>query len=342
MAERQLPATPRRLQRAREQGQAPRSSELAPALALLATGLALRALGPLAGHAMEGLATRLWSGPAPSLPGVGTLAAEAFAVAAGPLMLVGIAATLLASAGQGGLVLSGAPLMPRLDRLNPMAGVRRMLSARSAVDLGRSALKLGAVALAVYGPARQAVAALPSLVGDLPAVGQTVFAASVSTVIRAGAVLLALAAADLGYQRWEFQRSLRMTREEVREEMRETEGDPQLRALRRRRQRELARRRMMQDVARADVVVTNPTHYAVALLYQAERMNAPTVVGKGRGWLAARIKEVARAHEVAVVENPPLAQALYRSVRVGRTIPPDLYQAVAELLAFVWRLKGRA
>lgn len=341
MAEKQLPATPRRRLKARQEGQAPHSAELGSALALLAFGMALRTLGPLAGHAIEGLATQLWSEPTFSTGGVAGLAGETFAAAAGPVMIVGLAATLLAGVGQGGFMLSGVPLAPKFDRINPLSGIQRMFSARSAVELGKSLLKLGIVGFAVYGPASQAVAVLPGLVGNLPAVGATVFQTSVSTVIRTGAALLVIAAADVGYQRWEFERSLRMSREDVKEEMRETEGDPQIRALRRRRQRELARRRMMRDVSRADAVVTNPTHYAVALRYDPEAMSAPTVVGKGRGWLASRIKEVARLHEVAIVENPPLAQALYRSVKLGHTIPPDLYQAVAELLAFVWRLKGR-
>jgi flagellar biosynthetic protein FlhB len=152
---------------------------------------------------------------------------------------------------------------------------------------------------------------------------------------------LAIAAADVLYQRWELDRTLRMTREELREEQRETEGDPTVRALRRRRQRELARRRMMAEVRRADVVITNPTHYAVALRYDPARMRAPVVVAKGRSLLAERIKAVAAAAEVVITENPPLARELYRAVPIGRPIPPALYQAVAEVLAFVWRVKRR-
>ncbi len=160
-------------------------------------------------------------------------------------------------------------------------------------------------------------------------------------VIRTLGALLVVAFADYAYQRWEHERNLRMTRQELKQELKETEGDPQLRSRIRQRQREIARRRMMAAVPKADVVVTNPTHYACALSYVGPTMRAPRLVAKGQNYLALKIREVAREHRVPVVENPPLARALYVAVEIGDEIPPDLYRAVAEVLAFVYRLRGK-
>jgi flagellar biosynthetic protein FlhB len=151
--------------------------------------------------------------------------------------------------------------------------------------------------------------------------------------------LLVLAALDYMYQRLQFEKSVRMTRAEVREEMRQSEGDPTLRARIRQRQRQLARQRMMQDVPRADVVITNPTHVAIALRYDANEMRAPQVIAKGQRLIAERIRDMARQHGIPIVENKPLAQTLFKSVDVGQEIPAELYQAVAEILAFVYRLR---
>jgi flagellar biosynthetic protein FlhB len=346
LPQRNLPATPRRRQRAREKGQVARSAEIGPALALVIAGWGLGAAGRLAGGPFLDWATGIWSRPPAeaTVPGVAELLRRASLLGGMAVLPVALAIAVvgvLATGVQTGFVFSAAALTPRFAALNPARGVERMFSARAVTDLLRALLKFAAVAAAAYGPARGLVDALPGMAGEIAAPAAMVWQTMTTVLVRAGMASLAIAAADVLYQRWELDRTLRMTREELREEQRETEGDPTVRALRRRRQRELARRRMMAEVRRADVVITNPTHYAVALRYDPARMRAPVVVAKGRSLLAERIKAVAAAAEVVITENPPLARELYRAVPIGRPIPPALYQAVAEVLAFVWRVKRR-
>jgi flagellar biosynthetic protein FlhB len=344
--QRTLPATPRRRQKARAEGRVARSAEIGPALGLLVASWALGAAGRLAAPGFAAWAAGLWGRP-PGELGVTAVAADLrqavalAALAAAPVAVAAMAAGVLATGAQTGFLVSLGPLRPRLDVLNPLRGAQRLLSARAAAELVRALLKTAAVAGAIYGPVRTLVVQLPASADQVVATAALVWQACLGTLSRAGLALLAVAAADVLYQRWELDRSLRMSREELREELRETEGDPLLRAQRRRRQRELARRRMMADVRRADVVITNPTHYAVALRYEPRRQHAPMVVAKGRGLLAERIKAVAAAANVIITENPPLARELYRGVPLGRPIPPALYRAVAEVLAFVWRVKGK-
>lgn len=346
--ERQLPATPRRRQEARRRGQVAKSIELGPAAALLAAALALTAAAPAAARGFAAWSASVWgaAGPwEPSPPAVAVLIRSALVAGLrlmAPATLAAMAASVGAAAVQAGGSFSLHPLRPDLGRIHPARGLERLVSLRSLADWLRAALKACAVALAAWGPA--AAAASQLMAGEAVDVGQAaavVGRSAAAVLVRAAVALLAVALADVVYQRWEHERTLRMTRQEWKEDLREAEGDPAIRARRRRRQRELARRRMMAEVRRADVVITNPVHYAVALRYKPGEMEAPVVVAKGRGLLAQRIQEMARRAGVVVLENPPLAQALYRSVPIGRMIPPSLYQAVAEVLAFVWRLKGR-
>ena len=346
MSERTLPATPRRRQKAREKGQVAHSAELGPAFALLIAGWGLSDVGRMVGPAFVAWVTGVWSQPPGELgvAGANALLQRALligAMAVVPFGLVIMLVAVLASGVQTGFAFSTAALAPRLDTLNPARGLERMFSTRAVADLLRSLFKFAAVAAAIYGPTYTLIVSLPAMAGQIDGPVSMVWQTVTTVLVRVGLASLAIAGGDIFYQRWEMDRSLRMTREEMKEEQRETEGDPAFRALRRRRQRELARRRMMADVPRADVVVTNPTHYAVALRYDPAYMRAPVVVAKGRGWLAERIKAVAAAAEVVITENPPLARELYRAVPVGRPIPPALYQAVAEVLAFVWRIKRR-
>ncbi|MEW6246979.1 MAG: flagellar biosynthesis protein FlhB [Nitrospirota bacterium] len=228
-----------------------------------------------------------------------------------------------------------------LGRLSPLNGLKRMVSLRSAAELIKSLLKVAAIGgvgfLAVY----KDLGLLPELVqydleGALAIIGWLTFrAAAAITFAMAG-----VAAADYVYQRFEWERSLRMTKQEVKEEQRDAEGEPMIRARVRSVQREMAKKRMLAAVPSADVVVRNPTHYAVALKYDQAKMAAPIVVAKGAGYVAERIVQAAREHGVAIVENAFVARTLYKLVEVGREIPADLYRAVAEILAFVYRARG--
>ncbi len=230
-----------------------------------------------------------------------------------------------------------------LGRLNPLTGLGRIVSTRALAELIKSCLKVGFIGLAGYYAVRADITRLPELVqypiqSLLAFLGWFTFKAGLSVSL-AVAVIGAL---DYGYQWFEFERKLRMTRDEVKEEQRDAEGDPQIRSRIRTVQRDMARKRMLADVKKADVVVTNPDHFAVALRYDQASMAAPIVVAKGAGYLAQRIKEIAREHHVMIVENKFVARTLYRLVDVGREIPADLYRVVAEILAFVYRVRGKA
>jgi len=262
--------------------------------------------------------------------------------AVGPLAAGLVAVALLAGYGQVGLMLTPQSIQPKLSNIDPVAGLRRMFSLRSVMRMVFSLLKLAIIAGVSY------FAITNRLDEFFPLVNETaggVFSYICRTAAAVGfqvcAVLVVIAIADYGYQKWEHERRLRMTRQELREELKRLEGDPLVKSRIRQIQREVARRRMMQEVPTADAVVTNPTHYAVALRYDATKMEAPTVVAKGRNRLAERIKEIARQHGVPLVEDRFLARALYRSVEVGQEIPYTLYQAVARVLAYIYQLRRR-
>lgn len=338
--------TPRRRERARREGHVFRSVELTAAVVFLAGYAALRFLGPDAARGLAAWAERfLAQGPrdwsVADLQALAADAALAWARATLPFLALALALVLLLSLLQTGFHLSAAGLAPRFSALNPVTGLQRLFSLRGAVELLKAVFKVAVILLVAWSTLREAAGSFPVLAAMDTAAGTAAVGGWVDRLAwRVGLAFLALAAADWFYQRWEYERSLRMTRSEVREELRETEGDPAVRGARRRRQRELARQRMIQEVRRATVVVTNPDHYAVALRYVPGETAAPVVVAKGRGRLAERIREEARRHGVVLYEDPPLARALYRAVPVGRAIPAELYEAVAEVLAFVWRLKG--
>lgn len=338
--------TQRRREQARRRGQVFRSVELSGAITLLVVFGALHFLAPAITVEVATWTRRFLSEPVrdwtmADLQAMAGSAALLWARVSLPLLALGAALALGLGLLQTGFAFSGAGLVPKFSHLSPVRGFQRIFSLRSTVEFIKSMLKLAVLTAIAFLTIRDAALSFPLLVELDPAASATTVAGWVDRLgWRTGLAFVALAAGDFFYQRWEHERNLRMTRGEVREEAKEMEGDPQIRGQRRRRQRELARQRMIQEVARAQVVVTNPDHFAVALRYDPEKEATPMVVAKGKGYLAQRIKEAARRHAVTVVEDPPLARALYRAVEVGRPIPEELYQAVAEVLAFVWRLKG--
>jgi flagellar biosynthetic protein FlhB len=336
-------ATARRLARAREQGQVPVSREAAPLAVLAAAALLLvLAAPPLARTLVVRLAALLGEAhrltPAAAL----RLAAVAALLGAAPFVLAGMAANFAAVLAQTGFLFSVTTLRPDPARLDPRRGLSRMLSPGSLVEAGKALLKLVAAGAAAATVLRAALPLLPQALGMPP---MRLLDDTLRQVLRVLLALLATQAAIAGFDivrvRFRHARDLRMTRQEVREEYKETEGNPQVRARIRRLRFTRARRRMLQAVPQATVVVTNPTHYAVALAYQRGAAEAPRVVAKGTEEMAARIRELARAHGVPLVANPPLARALH-AVELDAEIPHELYQAVAELIAYVWRLRSRA
>ncbi|HUO44449.1 MAG TPA: flagellar biosynthesis protein FlhB [Burkholderiales bacterium] len=344
--ERTQPASSRRLEQAREEGQVARSQELgtfgviaAGAGALWLTGGTL--VDGLAGVMRAGLSipTALATDPALLVPQLGALGVEALRVTAPLAGLVFVAALAVPLALSGWVFSSRLPA-PDFSRLDPLDGIRRIFSSRGVAELGKAlakALLVGGVGGWVvwqYRDSLLGLAAMPfaSAVATLERV------AGLSLLALAGA-LLAIVAIDVPYQIWQHAQRLRMTHEEVRRENKETEGDPQIRARVRSLQREAARKRMMSEVPKATVVVTNPTHYAVALFYRENSSGAPRVVAKGSHLLAQRIRDIAVEHRVPILEAPPLARALYRHVELGAEIPERLYSVVAEVLVYVFRLR---
>jgi flagellar biosynthetic protein FlhB len=255
-----------------------------------------------------------------------------------PLVAAALTAGIAASLAQGGLTFSPEALSLKMERFSPVSNFRRVFSLDTVVELLKSILKISGVAIVCYDVIMQSMDEAPRLTGApaaevMKAVGMLLY----GTGWRAGLTLLVIAALDYGYGWYRHEQSLKMTRQEVRDEHRQQEGDPAVRAQRRRAARLLLQRQIAAEVPRSDVVVTNPTHFAVALRYDSEKHAAPVITAKGADEMARRIREIARASNVPVVENPPLARGLYRSVEVGRAIPPEFFRAVAELLAWIYR-----
>jgi flagellar biosynthetic protein FlhB len=243
---------------------------------------------------------------------------------------------------QVGSLFSWEAVQPDFGKVNPLKGFGRLFSRQAGAELAKAIFKLaiiGWVAYATIRAERLQIIALwnQETVQIFQYIGKVSFDLFLKTVF----VMAALAGVDYAFQRWSYEKSLRMTRREVQDEYKQTEGDPLIKSRIRSIQRELARRRMMAEVPKADVIITNPTHLAVALRYRAKDMSAPKVVAKGAELVAEKIKEIARAHGVPLVENKPVAQVLYKTVDLGQTIPSSLYQAVADLLAYVYRLRGK-
>jgi len=254
-----------------------------------------------------------------------------------PILLAGLAGNI----GQIGFEIHGEPIYPKLTKLNPIAGLKKLISLRSLVELIKSVVKILLVGGIAFGIVEKETKAMPALmqqevVDILLFIGRVAFKIFFFVCL----ALIVLAFLDYAYQRWQYEQSLKMTKQEVKDERKQSEGDPKVKGRIRRVQQELARRRMMEAVPEADVVITNPVHLAVALKFDAAKMFAPKIIAKGSGHIAEKIKEIARNHQVPLVENKPLAQALHKMVEIGEFIPVELYRAVAEVLAYVYRLKG--
>lgn len=342
-------ATPKRREEARKRGQVARSSELAGSTIFLAAVIAMHGLFPTAVRAIDGMLRSVLGDAAAGEPvtihSVWSLFAGSFAlVGSGLVVLFGIALAIgiLVNVLQTGFVLSLTPLQPSFSKVNPLSGLTRMFSKQVAVNFAKQLLKLGAVVAVLWATLVPHLELFARVGQAMP--GQIVF--TVADVVyeigwKFGAILVVVGLADYAYERWNLEESMKMSKQEVKDELRQSEGNPEARAAFKRRQREFARRRMMAAVPRATVVVTNPTHYAVALEWDDLKMEAPVVVAKGADLIAKRIREVAAEHGIPIMENPPLARTLYDKVDIDRAIPPNMYAAVAQLIAFVFKLRGK-
>jgi flagellar biosynthetic protein FlhB len=341
--------TQKRREDARRKGQVPRSREVVSVLVLAGGVLALSVGGERMWLGLQTVARQCFdAGGRISLSSdtVGALALNwllATGVILMPVLLASSIGALAGGFGQVGLMISGDAVRPQLSRISPIAGFQRLFSLNAVMELLRGVAKIIVLGVLVWFTLRRQIDAVLALGTSgveelLPALGALSFQLMRNVLV----ILGLLAIADFGYQRWKHTQDLRMTHQEVKEEYRQTEGDPLLRSRIRSLQREMATKRMMADVPTADVVITNPTHYAVALRYRRGEDAAPRVVAKGADHLAQRIKAVAREHGVMLREDKLLARALYRAVEVGRMVPEDLYRAVAEVLAYVYRARRDA
>lgn len=346
LQERTEQATPRRREKARQKGEVPRSRELTSIVGTWSIFIYFVFSGALffslMNHMKESFIRIKNHG----------FASEAFLVFAreeikwflmnffpiGALLLFSV---LVVHFIQTGFLFTGAPLVPDLSKISPIKGIKRIFSMNALFETVKGVLKLTALGIIIYLILKKDVSILPLLIDmDVKAIAGVTFDKIYELVLACLVMLTVFAGMDFAYQRWQYERNLRMTKQEIKEEFKETEGSPMVRARLRSLQREMARKRMMQEVPKADVVITNPTHLAVCIKYEADNMNAPEVVAKGANILAERIKELARAAGVPIYENKPLARALYR-IPVGTEIPQALYKAVAEILAQVYKLRGK-
>jgi flagellar biosynthetic protein FlhB len=338
--------TPKRLEEARKKGQVPRSTELSAAAVILTVGGGLHFLGGYMGSRFNGLMSASLSltreqsvDESLMFPTMVAEAAHAL-VACAPILGLTLVAALVAPLLLGGWNLSFEALAPDFTRLNPLSGFGRMFSTRSGVDLAKAFAKFILLALVAFLLLRQKSGELMAL-GSEPTRAAIAHATSLTgyALLMLAGTLGLIAAVDVPWQLFQHSKQLRMTRQEVREEMKESEGSPEIKGRIRTMQREIARRRMMQEVPKADVVIVNPTHFAVALKYDEKRMRAPIVVAKGADVIAARIREIATESLVPIFEAPPLARALFKSVEIGGEIPATLYVAVAQVLTYIYQLK---
>ena len=340
--------TQHKLLEARKKGQVATSQEVKHWFILVGVALVIAGLAPFAATRMaEGMGAYLTIVHTVPTDGAslidfltGALVEFALILLAplGALVVMGLAGGLV----QNGLLFSGESLKPKIEKIDPIKGLKRLASLRSITEFVKGILKLVIVGVAA------ALVVIPELSGieqfaglDAGVLMEKVWLLSIKMLIVVIAIMALIAGLDFMYQRFEFNKQQKMTKQEVKDEHKQTEGDPIVKSRLRQIRTERARQRMMAAVPQADVVVTNPTHFAVALRYDPSNMAAPTCVAKGIDFLALKIREVAEEHDISIVENPPLARALHQAVEVDAEIPPEHYKAVAEIISYVFRLEGR-
>ncbi len=347
------PATQKKLDDARKEGKVAKSKDLTEGFMLVVLFLTLKIFIGYVGERMIGLFDSTIGRMAEfvevnrgnlSMAAISTLLSNAILelfLMIWPFLLFGFVITFLVTIYQVGWKVSTKTLEPKLSKFNPINGFKRIFSKDSLFELVKSVFKIGIIAYIVYTNIVEEANDLfilyeISLNQAIALIGEIILDVGLQIAI----VFVVIGLADYLYQKWKFSEDMKMTKQEVKDEYKNTEGDPQIKGRIRQKMREVSQRRMMQDVPKADVVITNPTHFAVAIKYDAEVSKAPIVLAKGEDYLAQKIKEVAREHNVEIVENKPLARMLYHNVDIGAEIPPELYQSVAEVLAMVYHMKN--
>jgi len=340
--------TPKRRSKAREEGQVAKSQEISSVGVLLAGASALYLFGGFIYNQLSGLMAHIFQSlgtlhlSTQEASGFAGLVMNRFLETVWPIWLVVSLAAVLTCLAQVGFMMAPKRIKPDLKNISPLKGIKRFASLKLLVDLFKNIGKLVVVGGAAVYTVWQEWDELPALARmENMEIMLAILDLCFTIFVRALIVMIVLAILDWAYQKYDFEKNLKMSKQEVKDEHKQSEGDPQVKGRIRTLQREASKKRMMNSIPQADVVVTNPTHLAVALAYQVGEMDAPTVVAKGADRMAQRIKEIAREHGVPLVEDKPLAQALYQAVEVGQAIPADMFEAVASVLAHVYRMKNK-
>ncbi len=338
--------TSKRLEKARQEGQVPRSKELATMVILVGAAISVFIFGPMVGRSLQTIFKSAFSLPRELLMNTGSMSRELIeitqeiTIALAPFMLVMLAASIYGNIALGGWNFSSKSLTPKLSKLNPIKGLKNMVSVKSLVELVKAIAKTLVVGLVAY---FVMLWDMPVLLGmgaeDISVSMHNAMETLAWTFLLLSLSLIIIAAIDVPFQSYQHRKELRMTKQEVKEEFRDTEGKPEVKQKIRQTQFDMAMKRMLDAVPEADVVITNPTHYAVALRYDSKRDQAPIVVAKGVDHMAMKIREIARARKIEQIECPPLTRAVYYSTELGREVPSQLYLAIAQILAYVFQLK---
>lgn len=348
------PATPKKLEDARKEGQVAQSKELVIGFSLLGMFVFLKIWVKILGSQFLELFLSVYD-RIPELASSMTMEDGVWffsiylrdimlkvSLYLAPFFILAIVIGFVVEVLQVKWVVSLKPLKPKFDKFNPINGFKRIISSKSLVELLKSILKILLVGYIVYSTLTDKWSSL-LLLFDMP-VGQGISLMGdivLNLGIKISAFYLIISFGDFAYQKWKFSEDMKMTKQEVKDEYKQSEGDPQIKGQIKQRMMQASRRRMMQDIPKADVVITNPTHFAVAISYDADVADAPIVLAKGSDYLAAKIKEAAKENDIEIVENKPLARMLYYNVDIGQVIPPELYKAVADILAYVYKIKGK-
>jgi len=339
--------TPKKRLDARKKGEVAKSREL-PSVSVLMSGiLTLAVFAPFMNTQMRLVMEKaLHEFPIVdlSIADVVNLSQELtglFLLMVGPIMAAVFIFAILSNILQVGFLLSGESIKPKLSKLNPLKGFGRLFSVQSLMEFVKSMTKLLIIGLVSYFAIKGEVDHIPALMDmELQAILAYILITTLKITIICALAMVVMVAADYAFQRWQFEKRIKMTKKEVKDELKTTEGDPLIKSRIKSIQMEMSRKRMMQDVPKADVVITNPTHFAVAIKYDSAVMGAPQLLAKGAGDVARRIKALAKEHQIPVVENKELARNLFAAADIGQEIPVDLYQAVAEVLAYIYKLKS--
>ncbi len=348
------PATPKKLQDARNEGQVAKSQELNHAIGLITLFLVLRNFMSYIGENLfdifSGIYNKIPDVISESIGGISPYLASMvinnvmmfILRIIAPVLIIGFFTSVLINLWQVKWKVTTKPMHPRLGKLNPLNGAKRIISKDSFFELGKSILKIIVIGAVAYASIRDHQDEL-FLLYDIPLMQVILLVGNIvlDAGLRISLIYLVVGIADWIYQKHKFKEDMKMSKQEVKDEFKNIEGDPAVKGKQRARMREASQRRMMQNLPTADVVITNPTHYAVAIKYDADQHAAPVVIAKGEDYLAMKIREAAKEHQIEIVENKPLARMLYANVGIGEEVPPELYQAVAEVLAFVYSMREK-